>query len=131
MDAAASGDNGTTQANAQESWHVICLCAAWCGVCRDWRAAFDAAAGAHPQARFDWVDVEDEADALGEVDVETFPTVLIAQGSRPRFYGPVLPSAAQLGRLLASLETDSAAGAPVPAEAGPLLARLQAVVPPR
>ena len=131
MDGAASGDNGTMQASAQESWHVICLCAAWCGVCRDWRAAFDAAAAAHPQARFDWVDVEDEADALGEVDVETFPTVLIAQGSRPRFYGPVLPSAGQLGRLLASLAADSAAGAAVPGEAGPLLARLQATVLPR
>jgi len=131
MDGAGSGDSSTTQATTQGAWRVICLCAAWCGVCRDWRAVFDAAAAAHPQVRFDWVDVEDEADALGEVDVETFPTVLIAQGSRPRFYGPVLPSAAQLGRLLASLETDSAAGAPVPAEAGPLLARLQAVVPPR
>jgi len=108
-------------------WWVICLCAQWCGVCREWRAAFNEAATAHPDANFAWVDVEDEADAMGDVDIETFPTVLIAQGTSPRFFGPVLPSAAQLTRLLTSL-----AGAPHPApcppEATPLLVRLAPVV---
>ncbi|MEO7642112.1 MAG: thioredoxin family protein [Ramlibacter sp.] len=113
------------------AWRVICLCAAWCSACRDWRAPFEAAAAAHPQVRFDWVDIEDEADALGEVDVETFPTVLIAQGGLARFYGPVLPSAAQLDRLLTSLQADGSAAATLPAEAGLLLARLQAGVLPR
>ncbi|RYF42855.1 MAG: thioredoxin [Comamonadaceae bacterium] len=112
------------------AWRVICLCAAWCSACREWRASFDAAAAAHPAMRFDWVDIEDQADALGEVDVETFPTVLIAQDGRPRFYGAVLPSAAQLGRLLASLQTDSGGAGAVAPEAGPLLARLQAHVLP-
>lgn len=120
MQAAGSGGAG-------DGWRVICLCAAWCGVCRDWRAAFDEAAAAHPGVRFDWVDVEDEADALGEVDVDTFPTVLIAQGGHPRFYGPVLPSAAQLGRLVQSLRSEPRAAASVSAEAGPLLERLQAL----
>jgi hypothetical protein len=58
----------------------------------------------HPEVRFSWVDIEDEDHAMGEVEVETFPTVLIAQGQEPRFFGPVQPSAPQLARLLARLQ---------------------------
>lgn len=126
-----SGGSNQGQAQAQDAWQVICLCAAWCSACREWRAAFESAAAAHPRLRFDWVDIEDEADALGDIDIETFPTVLIAQAGVARFYGPVLPSAAQLGRLLASLAADPGAGVPVAPEAGPLLARLRATVLPR
>jgi thioredoxin-like negative regulator of GroEL len=110
-----------------KEWSVICLCAQWCGVCRDWRTVFDEAAASHPDVHFAWVDVEDEAQAMGDVDVETFPTLLVAQGARPRFYGPVQPSGAQVARLLSSLKDN-------PAElrdAGPaaaLLARLAPVV---
>lgn len=87
---------------------VACLCAEWCGVCRDWRATFVAQASAHPRARFAWIDIEDEADAMGEVDVETFPTLLVARGDAPLFLGPVLPSGDGLTRLLASLEAGAA-----------------------
>ncbi|MBE7940541.1 MULTISPECIES: thioredoxin family protein [Ramlibacter] len=116
-------DSGTS--TPQPGW-VICLCAEWCGTCREWRAAFEAAQAAHPELRFAWVDIEDESDAMGEVDVETFPTLLVARGTRPLFLGPVLPSAPGFERLLASLlhGGDEQPSATVPAEAGPLLARL-------
>ena len=56
------------------------------------------------------------------MDIETFPTLLIANGASPRFFGPVPPSLAQLARLLASLrESDSVPELP---EASALLARL-------
>jgi thioredoxin 1 len=120
-------------ANASPLW-VICLCAEWCNVCRDWRDAFNEAARAHPQVRFAWVDVEDEADAMGDVDIETFPTVLIARDNQPLFLGPVLPSGAQLARLISSLAPAGETTNPAPsvsAEAAPLLARLQAGVLPK
>lgn len=82
---------------------VLSLCAAWCGTCREWRAVFDAAARAHPALAFRWVDVEDEADALGELDVETFPTLVIGDARGPRFHGPVLPQPGQIERLLRTL----------------------------
>ncbi|AEG91605.1 thioredoxin family protein [Ramlibacter tataouinensis] len=111
-------------------WQVICLCAQWCGTCREWRGAFEQAAAARPGMRFAWVDIEDEADALGDVDVETFPTLLVAQAGQARFFGPVLPSAAQVERLLASLQADAASGRPQP-EAQALLQRLNdGVLPP-
>jgi len=108
-------------------WCVICLCAQWCGVCREWRDAFNEAATAHPDVHFAWVDVEDEAQAMGDVDIETFPTVLIAQGTSPRFFGPVQPSQAQLSRLVTSL-MNAPEAARFPPEATPLLARLAPVV---
>jgi len=108
-------------------WRVICLCAEWCGVCREWRAQFEQLAAAHPEVHFAWVDVEDEADAMGDVDIETFPTMLVARGDSARFYGPVTPSATQFSRLLASLQDATAPSAP-PAEAAALLKRLAPVL---
>ncbi|MBN8557790.1 MAG: thioredoxin family protein [Proteobacteria bacterium] len=83
---------------------VICLCANWCGTCRAFEAGFRQAALAHPGLAFRWLDVEDEADALGELDIETFPTLVIgAADGAPRFAGPVPPQPGQIGRLLHSL----------------------------
>jgi len=83
---------------------VICLCAAWCGVCREFQAVFDEVAQAHPELAFRWLDVEDEADRLGDLDVETFPTLLIGSPDHQvRFLGPVLPQAPQVERLLRTL----------------------------
>ena len=116
-------------------WWVVALCAEWCNVCREWRAAFNETAASRPDLNFAWVDIEDEADAMGDVDIETFPTVLIGRDAEPLFLGPVQPSAAQLARLLASLKhtgTDEALSRlPVSEEAAPLLARLQAGVLPK
>ena len=50
------------------------------------------------------MDNEDEAELAGDLDVETFPTLLIADGQRALFLGPLLPQAPVLARLLASLQ---------------------------
>ena len=83
---------------------VLCLCAAWCDTCRQWQATFEAAARARPDLAFRWIDIEDEADALGDVDVQDFPTLLIGTASATLFYGPVLPQAGQIERLLSAAQ---------------------------
>ncbi|MDO9406471.1 MAG: thioredoxin family protein [Polaromonas sp.] len=88
-------------APAAGSW-VVCLCADWCGVCRDYRAVLQAVAASHPHWGFAWIDIEDEADLVGDLDIETFPTLLIADAGGLRFLGPLLPQAQTLVRLLAS-----------------------------
>lgn len=79
---------------------VICLCAEWCGTCREYRVAFDALAGAVRGAQFRWLDIENEAEALGDLDVENFPTLFIARGGSVLFYGTMLPHISHLERLL-------------------------------
>lgn len=86
---------------------VVSLCAEWCGVCRDWRAAFAELAGRHPEGDFRWLDVEDESEVAGDLDVETFPTVLVARSGRVLFLGPILPQPGLLDRLLSSLAPDA------------------------
>jgi len=115
---------GTDTSVLSTDWQVICLCAQWCGVCREYAALFNGLAEEHPRMRFQWVDVEDEEDVVGDLDVETFPTLLIAQGTRARFLGPLLPQAGVLDRLLRSLKESSAPAATDTVAQG-LLARLQ------
>jgi thioredoxin 1 len=117
-----------SNADPRAAHWVICLCAEWCGVCREWRQAFDAAAAQHPDVHFAWVDVEDEADAMGDVDVETFPTLLIAAAGRPMFFGPVLPAATQFERLLATVTAAGAAPTGVTAHVAELFPRLVALL---
>lgn len=83
---------------------MLCLCADWCGTCRDFQPGFEQIAATLPHAALRWVDVEDEADTLGDVDVETFPTLVIGgRDGAVRFAGPVLPQPGQISRLLQSL----------------------------
>ena len=79
---------------------VVCLCADWCGTCREYEAVFDALKQALPQHRYRWIDIEDEAELAGDVDVETFPTLMLAHGARVLFAGPVLPRLGDVQRLL-------------------------------
>ena len=90
-------------------WLVACLCAGWCRTCDGYRQVMEQAARQHPGWRFAWVDIEDHADALDDAkgaadDIETFPTLLVALGGQARFFGPVLPHAGVLARLLAQAE---------------------------
>jgi thioredoxin 1 len=81
---------------------VACLCAQWCRTCDGYREVFNQVllalddAGLHGM----WVDVEDQADVIGAIDVETFPTLLIARGDEVLFFGPVTPHAQTLQRLI-------------------------------
>ncbi|MEW5890427.1 MAG: thioredoxin family protein [Pseudomonadota bacterium] len=94
---------------ARHEWLVVCLCAEWCGTCRDYRAGFAALAQDFPDAGFLWVDIEDHAGWAGDFDVDNFPTVLIQRGDWVLFYGTVPPQHGHLRRMLESLREQSAA----------------------
>ena len=80
---------------------VACLCAEWCGSCRDYHAVFDAVrARFAAEARFTWIDIEDHPEVLGPVDIEDFPAVLIARGDAIAFFGSITPHAATVSRLV-------------------------------
>ena len=83
-----------------EGWVVACLCAAWCGTCSSYRAAFDGLAARHPDKTFVWIDVEDQADVVGDLDVENFPTLLVQRGDAVAFFGTMLPDPKVADRLI-------------------------------
>lgn len=89
---------------------VACLCAEWCGICRDYRQEFLAMASDFPDARFCWIDIEDHADLLDEhdIDVENFPTLHIQRGNDVLFFGTMLPHHAHLRRTLEVLHAQTA-----------------------
>lgn len=78
-----------------------CLCAAWCGVCRDFAPLLAQARHERPDVQLRWLDVEDEAEWLDALDVENFPTLLLAVDGRAVFLGTVTP---QLGTLLTLID---------------------------
>ena len=83
-----------------DKWVIACLCAAWCGTCDTYRPGFDAWSARHPDKCFVWIDIEDQADIVGEIDVDNFPTLLIQRGNAVTFFGTVLPDHALSERLL-------------------------------
>ncbi|HEY0843857.1 MAG TPA: thioredoxin family protein [Noviherbaspirillum sp.] len=84
----------------QDAWVVACLCAAWCDTCRSYRSGFEQLSALHPDKRFVWIDIEDQADFIGDIDVENFPTLLIQRGNTVAFFGTVLPDMKLADRLI-------------------------------
>jgi thiol-disulfide isomerase/thioredoxin len=89
-----------SDALASGKWVVACLCAGWCDVCKQYRAGFDALALQYPEHQFVWIDIEDQSDLIGELDVENFPTILMQRGDTVAFYGTMMPEPRQVARLL-------------------------------
>ena len=87
---------------------VVCLCAAWCGTCRDYRRVVRETAARFAADDFLWLDIEDHADWVEDLDIETFPCVLVFDATQILFYGPVLPGAEALARLLQALDSNGA-----------------------
>ena len=95
---------------------VVALCAAWCDTCAQFRGAFDRLAAARQDAAFVWLDIEDDAGPVGDIDVDNFPTLAIFRGASPVHFGVSLPHETTIARLLDALATHArplAAGAAV------------------
>jgi thioredoxin 1 len=82
---------------------VACLCAAWCDTCTAYRPGFLAMAERFPRAEFRWLDIEDDAEAVEDIEVENFPTILVRRGDETLFQGVLLPHHSHLERLLQEL----------------------------
>jgi thioredoxin-like negative regulator of GroEL len=92
---------------AGDRWIVACLCAAWCGTCESYRATFDELAVRHPDKLLIWIDIEDQADVVGDLDVENFPTLLIQHHEMVAFFGTMLPDVGVAHRLVQSTAAQS------------------------
>ena len=82
---------------------VTCLCAEWCDVCREYRPRFLELATRFPGVKSAWLDIEDDAEKVGELEIENFPTIRVTRGAEQLFYGVMLPQPEQLARVLERL----------------------------
>lgn len=109
----------------QDAWLVACLCAGWCDTCRGYRSSFERLAAMHPDKRFIWIDIEDQADFIGDLDVENFPTLLIQREDVVAFFGTMLPDMKIADRLIQSLSEKSGTELRTDAAASPERAEWQ------
>ena len=86
---------------------VVAFCAAWCNTCDDFRKTFDGLAAARRDTRFVWLDIEDDAEIVGDIDVENFPTIAAFDAERLLHFGVSLPQGPIVARLLDSLDASS------------------------
>ena len=107
---------------------VACLCAQWCGTCRDYQHLFEKLQTELPQVRFIWIDVEDESELVDPVEVEDFPTLLLARAAVPLFFGSVTPHLETLRRLIQNQLQSGSQTAPLSDDVVQLAARLSARV---
>ncbi len=107
---------------------VACLCAEWCGTCREYKPLFAQLAQEFPGTQFLWVDIEDQADLVDPVEVDDFPTLLLATHGQPVFFGMVTPHVDTLRRLVQNHALPVPDGRPL-AQAPALQALVQRLAP--
>jgi thiol-disulfide isomerase/thioredoxin len=79
---------------------VVCLCAEWCGTCREYRQEFECLAGRFPGVSFLWRDIEENPESLGALEIENFPTILVRRREWVLFFGTMPPRTGHLARLI-------------------------------
>jgi thioredoxin 1 len=89
-------------------WLIACLCAGWCDTCESYKEAFAQFSSRNPDQCFAWIDIEDQADLVEQVDIDNFPMMLIEHSGNTLFLGSMLPDTAQLEKLIRSLQEASA-----------------------
>jgi thioredoxin 1 len=95
---------------------VVSFCAAWCNMCTEFRGAYERIAAARPDTLFVWLDIEDDCDLAGDVDVENFPTLAVYRGDAVLHFGVALPHEGSVARMVAELAQRTAATADAPDE---------------
>lgn len=95
---------------------VVAFCAEWCGTCRDFRPVLDRLSVAHEALGFLWVDIEDDAAVAGDIEIESFPSLLIVREGRPLYFGSSLPLEEVVDRLIRSALSSPTPLSPAPEE---------------
>lgn len=103
---------------------VLALCAQWCGTCREFRPTLERLAQARRDVVFAWADVEDDAELVGDLDVENFPTLALFRAGVALHYGVSLPHETVVARLVETLAATPRAAPGLPAEIQELARRL-------
>lgn len=107
---------------------VVALCAAWCDSCAEFRATQERIAQARPDILFVWLDIEDDSEICGDIDVENFPTLAIFRGEQLLHYGVSLPLQGAVSRLIDEVAARHVVDVSGPRAVSDLLHRLRATI---
>ena len=105
-------DRDRLRVSLQEGLVVVALCAAWCNTCTEFRRGLESLPA--QRAALVWLDVEDDADLCGDIEVESFPTLVAFRGEAVLHYGVTVPSAPVTARLMQELAERQTGVARVP-----------------
>jgi hypothetical protein len=80
---------------------ILVVCADWCSVCRSYKVILNDLSG------FDinWIDINDFESLTDEIEIETFPSVIIFDETDILFFGPIEPNKNSLTSLLSAVKT--------------------------
>jgi len=82
---------------------IWCLCAEWCVICREFKPVFLNLQSAHPQHQWRWIEIEDHDEALSDIDIKSFPSIVIASSTGQWcFAGAIEPRIDTLFRMVRS-----------------------------
>ena len=84
---------------------VVCFCAAWCDTCDGVRAALQRIAAADPTNDYIWLDIEDDAPLIGEIEIDNFPTFAVYRDGEPVFFGVSPPQEGVIRRTLGAFRS--------------------------
>jgi thioredoxin len=104
---------------------VVCFCAAWCDTCDGVRAALERIAARDAASTYVWLDIEDDATLVGDIEIENFPTLAVYRDGNPLFFGVSPPQEGVIARTLAAFASADAKFVEVPEAVAELGARLQ------
>jgi thioredoxin-like negative regulator of GroEL len=84
---------------------ILCLCAQWCVICREFEPQFRHLRDAQPEHHWRWIDIEDHDAVLSDLDIQNFPTIVILDGAGEMcFAGTIEPRMDMLQRLVRSAQ---------------------------
>jgi thioredoxin reductase (NADPH) len=93
---------------------VVCFCAAWCDTCDEVRAALQRIASRDAQSTYLWLDIEDDAALVGDIEIENFPTLAVYRDGKPLFFGVSPPQEGVIARTLGAFASSDARTIEVP-----------------
>lgn len=97
-----------TLVTSAQNLHIICLCAKWCVICREFEPTFQRLATDHPEHRWQSLDIEDHEALLADIDIKNFPTLVILNRDKQIcFAGTIEPRADGLERLVQAAHADN------------------------
>lgn len=93
---------------------VVCFCAAWCDTCDAVRTALQRIAARDAESTYVWLDIEDDAALVGDIEIENFPTLAVYRDGRPLFFGVSPPQEGVIARTLGAFASSDARAIEVP-----------------